>query len=97
MDSNGYNESCLVTEQGVCFLCGRQVDTCRHEIFFGTANRSNSKKCGMWVNVCPLCHSRIHANPQQYIFLKEAGQRSFEALRPRAEFIAIFGRNYLEE
>lgn len=96
-DSNGYNQSLLTTIDGKCFICRRQVDTCRHEIFYGTANRVNSKREGMWVNVCSACHNKIHANPQAYIALKQVGQRSFEALQPRAEFIKIFGRNYLDD
>ena len=96
MDRNGYNDSALPTQFGECFICGAHVDTARHEIFYGTANREQSKREGMWVNVCPRCHRLIHNYPDQYIVLKQTGQKYFERLRPRAEFVAIFGRNYLE-
>lgn len=94
-DRNGYNHSKFQTEQGVCFICKRNIDTARHEIFYGNPNRENSKREGMWIDVCPLCHDKIHANPEQFLMLKEKGQQLFEVWRPRAEFIAIFGKNYL--
>ena len=53
-DSNGYNEILFDTEQGKCFNCGREVETCRHEIWHG-ANRQLSKYYGLWINVCVSC------------------------------------------
>ena len=95
MDSNGYNPSKLPTQDGVCFVCGRHIETARHEIFYGNPNRTNSKREGMWINVCPNCHRKIHSDSSKYLTLKEEGQRYFEEWKPRAEFIEIFGRNYL--
>ena len=57
----------------------------------------NSKREGLWINVCPRCHEEIHANPDGAYFLKKTGQRAFEIWKPRGEFVKIFGRNYLEE
>lgn len=93
---NGYNPSKLNTEEDICFVCGIHQETARHEIFYGP-NRSASKREGMWVNVCPSCHRIIHANPDEFVVLKETGQRTFEVWKPRAEFVRIFGRNYLED
>lgn len=96
-DSNGYNDSLLPTEEGTCFVCRNVLETVRHEVFYGTANRENSKREGMWVNVCVACHRNIHANPEQYLMLKEVAQKTFEVWRPRAEFMQIFGRNYIDD
>ena len=95
-DRNGYNPSKLETEEDVCFICKRRTDTARHEIFYGP-NRKNSKREGLWINVCPRCHEEIHLNPDGAYFLKKTGQRAFEIWKPRGEFVKIFGRNYLEE
>ena len=95
-DRNGYNLSIMGTEDGVCFICGRQPDTARHEVFYGP-NRQASKREGLWIAVCPDCHRKIHANPEGFQLLKVTGQRAFEVLRPRGEFVRIFGRNYLDE
>lgn len=94
MDGNGYNPSIMTTEPGLCYICGFHTETARHEIF-GGPDRALSKKYGLWVDVCPRCHSRIHANGSQYIFLKNAAQRRFEALHGHREFERIFKVNYL--
>ena len=58
MDRNGYNPSILATEDGVCMLCGLCTDTARHEIFYGTGERSLSKRYGLWVNLCHAATAR---------------------------------------
>lgn len=64
MDRNGYNPSILATEDGVCMLCGLCTDTARHEVFYGTGERKLSKRYGLWVNLCPRCHSKVHEDKQ---------------------------------
>lgn len=95
---NGYNESLLNTEDGKCFLCGKVCETARHEVFFGTANRQNSKKYGMWVDICPMCHqyssTSVHQNRATDLHLKKTAQREFERVYSRECFIRVFGRNY---
>lgn len=95
MDKNGYNESMFITESGTCLICRRKTDTARHEIYHGTANRKLSKEHGMWVNVCPECHRKLHEGGDLDRWLKKFGQFVFESGRTREEFIEIFGRNYL--
>lgn len=94
-DKNGYTKSLLLTEQDTCYICGRDVETARHEIY-GASNRQISKALGMWVNVCPKCHELIHNNPIKYEWLKVAGQLAFEREYGHDRFIECFGRNYLE-
>ena len=74
MDSNGYNKSILNTHPGLCFLCGQRCETARHEIYPG-ATRKICKRMGLWINVCPSCHSRIHAGGAEW--LKEYTERAF--------------------
>lgn len=96
-DSNGYSESILPTRAGRCYVCGKETDTARHEIFGGTANRKNSKAEGLWINVCPKCHTLIHALPnEEYdLHLKRNAQWMYECSHTRDEFIKLFGRNWL--
>lgn len=96
MDRNGYNNSLFDTKADVCYICKTHCETARHEIY-GASNRDFSKKLGMWINVCPRCHSKIHLYPVDYLPLKEEGQRIFEREYGHERFVAVFSRNYLEE
>ena len=98
LDRNGYAPSLLNddTEYPCCYQCGRtngKID--RHEIFFGS-NRDNSKKYGMWVNLCRGCHNEVHRGDGELNYLlKRKAQEVFERQYTREEFMTIFGRNYL--
>ena len=95
MDKNGYNPSILATRDGECYICNRLTETARHEIYFGTAKRKNSKKHGLWVNLCPDCHNNVHRERITDLWLKEMGQRKYELAHTRDDFVKLFGRNYL--
>lgn len=94
---NGYRKSLFNTEDGVCYNCGLVGDTARHEILHG-ANRSISKKTGLWIAVCPRCHTLIHQEDNgKYLYLKEKAQEKYmhEYNVSIDEFRILFGRNYL--
>lgn len=101
LDRNGYAPSLLDTARGVCWYCGTEGGTARHEIFEGRGRRRKSKALGLWVNVCPVCHALCHEHPQSGValLLKQAGQRAaMEAYgwdAPR--FIRELGKNYITE
>lgn len=101
MDRNGYNDSLFETEDGTCYLCGYVGDTARHEILHGP-NRTNSKRYGCWICLCPKCHIEVHREDNgKYLFLKEAAEQLFinthaaedDALK---KWMAVFGRNYIK-
>lgn len=97
MDKNGYNDSIMDTVRGVCFACHWEGDTARHEIFYGTANRRNSKKYGTWVYLCPVCHDQVHLKPdggEMDRYLKHEGYKEFCKIHPRYLFYKTFGRAY---
>lgn len=98
MGRNGYNNSILSTENGTCFICGKQCTTVRHEIF-GASNRQLSKKYGLWVNLCPECHNMsshsVHMNAELRHWLQDKGQRAYEE-KYGDNFADIFGKNYKE-
>lgn len=97
LDSNGYAESLFNTEEDVCYICGRHVPTARHEVIYGS-NRGNSKKYGLWINVCPDCHQNrpgaIHKIPKEYEWLKVEAQELFEQRYHDKDFLTIFGKRY---
>ena len=95
MDRNGYSDSLFVTEPGECYVCRARRETARHEVLYGIANRRLAKRDGLWINVCPECHRRIHAEPEHYIWLKMEAQEKYEALYGRDRFFATYGHYYL--
>ena len=97
MNKNGYNDSVFDTEYGECFFCNYHTDTARHEVYYGTSNRAKSKSYGYWVNLCPECHRKAHAHPNDGIdkYLKQTGQIEWEKTRTRESFIKVWGRSYL--
>jgi len=97
-DSNGYNPSLLQSDQR-CYLCGRtngKLD--RHEIFPG-ANREKSKYYGLWVLLCdyPCHHDIAHRDGNIARSMKEKAQGAAmkEYGWTKADFIRLFGKNYL--
>lgn len=81
-----------------CEICHRYANTERHHVF-GGPNRKNSEKWGMVAELCPDCHrtgpGNVTDDYDQSLILKQRYQRIFEADHSRAEFMKIFGRNYL--
>lgn len=92
-----------------CYICGEsntdginKLD--KHHCFGGTANRKLSEKYGLTVELChSKCHqleeNAVHMNKDTAQRIHEYGQRKF--MREQgvgiAEFVRIFGRNYLDE
>lgn len=96
-DRNGYVPSIMDTEPGICYLCGAEGDTVRHEVFYGRKNRRMSKEKGTWVNVCPHCHRIVHEMPDNGRadrLLKRETYRKFVELHSKEIFFANFGRYY---
>ena len=99
IDRNGYSDS-LLNDCGEdyrrCYHCGKSVGKIdRHEVFFG-ANRDNSKRYGMWCDLCRECHTEVHQGDGQLNYLlKREAQELFEQSHTREEFVRIFGKNYL--
>ena len=83
-----------------CYVCGREIETEVHHIFYGTANRKLSEKYGLKVHLCPRCHrdnkAGVHGgNKRIDRALKRAGQMAFEEQYSREAFVKIFGKNYI--
>ena len=95
-DKNGYADS-IVQKRQACYNCGRQGLLCRHEPLDGIGRRYKSKALGLWVWLCPACHSEVHNIPAEADMLRADCERA--ALRvygwDKERFIKEFGKNYL--
>ena len=69
-----------------------------HEVFFGSGKRQLSIKYGLQIRLCYEHHqgpSGPHHNREYDLELKQEAQAKFEKEHGRAEFMRLFGRNYL--
>lgn len=57
--------SILPTQKGVCYVCGARCQTDVHHVF-GGANRNDSTKYGLLVDLCRVCHRRAHEHPIEF-------------------------------
>ena len=89
----------IIQKNKECFLTGCTIGLHKHHLFYGTSNRKNSEKYGLWVYLTPELHNTtnngVHFNKELDLLCKRAGQNAFEETHTREEFIKIFGRNYL--
>lgn len=101
LDRNGYAPSIIppkiVRGEEVCYGCELGGTLVRHEVYFGNPGRQISKRHGFWVCLCPKCHGKAHSERKFDLELKETCQSTYEQNHTRAEFMALIGRNYLEE
>ena len=101
LDRNGYAPSILQwTADEECAFCRVQSKglLARHEVFQGK-NRTASKRYGLWITVCPSCHSFIHSNPAAADVADLDKQAQNQAMHKYGwtedQFIQRFGKNYL--
>ncbi len=84
-----------------CYICGATRWLHRHHVYFGR-NRENSDRYGFTCWLCEAHHEGtygVHGKEGAYydIKLKRECQEIFELTHSRKEFMAIIGRNYLED
>lgn len=81
-----------------CYITQSTTGLHKHHIYAGQ-NRKNSEKYGCWVWLRGDWHNLsdygVHFNKPLDTRLKQECQRRFEETRTRADFMRIFGRNYL--
>lgn len=92
---------------GYCYLCARLYgDYSRkeglheHHVIFGRANRRLSEKYGLKVYLCIRHHTEgkeaVHHNKELRQMLEQEAQRAFLQTHTQAEWMGIFGRNFLD-
>jgi hypothetical protein len=86
-----------------CYIYGIQesdyVRMERHHLLEGRGRRQISDRYGLVVDLCTNCHYKAHHDSEFADFLHRTGQRKAmnEQGWTTAEFIAVFGKNYLEK
>lgn len=93
---HGYDPS-ILGAYDFCYVCYRGGDLARHEVFHGYF-RKRSKELGLWINVCPECHDKIHFTDGKLDrLLKENAQRQAMLVYgwDTDEFRRRFGKNYV--
>lgn len=95
------NEFCIMPESPF-YSVERFPNSHRHEVFFGSGRRELSIRYGLIVFLAPELHNMssagVHFNRDFDLLLKRIGQQAaMEHYDWTAQdFIAVFGRNYLE-
>lgn len=103
LDNNRYAPSILQWNPGEqCAFCGAEhVEVVRHEIFQGVGRREKCKQYGLWITVCPRCHSYIHNNPRDKQVQELDEQAQHQAMQKYGwtveQWIAFMGKNYITE
>ena len=81
-----------------CFLCGSVRDLELHHIMHGSANRRLATKHQLTCWLCRTHHAGrfgVHQNADLNRRLQQEAQTAFEKTHTRAEWVNIFGKNYL--
>ena len=90
----------ILQSEKKCFITGSTENLHRHHIYFG-ANRRISEENGFYVWLIPEYHNMsdygVHFDKAFDLRLKQECQRKYEETHSREEFIALIGRNYLED
>ena len=102
-------ESILNTEKDTCYLCGRWcAHPDKHHVFHGRKHRQLADREGLFVYLCPECHTigprAVHRVREIDLKLQQEAQEVWEKryrdlVDPdgdaRLEFMKIFGKNYI--
>ena len=80
-------------ERGRCFICRRYTATEVHHMLHGT-RRKAADQYGLTVNLCHMCHMKLHDRGEYDRELQELAQAEFEKTHTHAEWMEIFGKNY---
>ena len=81
-----------------CYLCGSVRELELHHIMHGTANRRLSTRYGLTCWLCRTHHTGrfgVHSNAELNHILQQEAQTAFERTHTHAEWMTLFGKNYL--
>lgn len=85
----------VIQKEKRCFKTGDTRDLHEHHIFGGYGRRQLSEKYGLKIWLRYDWHDLAHHDRKFALELKKMAQRVFEQTHSRAEFMNIFGKNYL--
>ena len=90
----------IIQTEKECFICKRKGRLDRHHCMHGTANRKLAEEDGLWVWLCPDCHTlsdtAVHRNASFDLVVKRHAQRVWESkCGNREEWLKHYGKSYL--
>ena len=87
----------IMQDEKVCFVTGAVNCLDKHHVFHGS-RRKAADRWGCWVWLHHDVHMDLHQrNTALDRQLKALCQKRFEELYGHEKFMAVFGKNYLEE
>ena len=90
----------ILQHEKECFVTHRRYGLHKHHIY-GGPNRRISEENGFYIYLIPELHNMsdegIHFNKEFDLRIKRLCQAEFEKTHTRAEFMALIGRNYLDD
>lgn len=90
----------ILQDKKECFVTHREYGLHKHHIY-GGANRRISEQHGFFIYLIPELHNMsdkgIHFNKDFDLEVKQLCQREYEKTHTRAEFMALIGRNYIDD
>lgn len=94
MTSKSLKRSSLQTGEDKCRLCGSTQLLQTHHMLHGYMRKA-ADKYGLTCKLCAYCHANLHDHGLYDRELQQEAQRMFEKEHSHAEFMAIFGKNFL--
>ncbi len=89
----------LISNERECYVCKTRYNLHKHHMIYGTANRKNSEKYGLWCYLCFDHHTGEHGvhngNKLLDAFLKKTAQMQFEEIYGHDKFMQVFRRNFM--
>ena len=89
----------IIQNEKECLVCGTPYGLHKHHIFFA-GNRQVSERNGFTCYLCWQHHIGpygVHYDRELDKAIKRRCQAKYEETHTRAEFMALIGRNYLED
>lgn len=90
----------IIQTKKECYFCGLTGGLHNHHVY-GGRNRTISDINGFTVYLCPEHHNMskdsVHMSEKRALILKRNCQKEYEKTHTREQFIALIGRNYLED
>ena len=84
-----------------CFVTHQTEGLHKHHIYPGYGTRMICEENGFYIYLIPRLHNMsddgIHFNKGFDLYIKKLCQEEFEKTHTRAEFMALIGKNYLDD
>ena len=91
----------ILQQRKECFVTHQTQGLHKHHIYPGYGTRRICEENGFYIWLIPRLHNMsddgIHFNKGFDLYVKKLCQEEFEKTHTRQEFMALIGRNYLDD